>query len=160
MKWISGAAPSPKPFPRTEALSGSRRSFRFSCSTPPRPLSFPARSRLRRLSPPCAGLAVLEARAGARRSRLRDNADFLREGLRELGYDTGRSETAIVPVILNDERPPRRSWPAACAKWALPLRPILFPAVPLGSARLRLCVTAAHSIEDLEFALNAFREIR
>jgi glycine C-acetyltransferase len=38
--------------------------------------------------------------------------------------------------------------------------PILFPAVPLGSARLRLCATAAHSIEDLEFALNAFREIR
>ena len=38
--------------------------------------------------------------------------------------------------------------------------PIAFPAVPLGSARLRLCATAAHSIEDLEFALYAFREIR
>jgi glycine C-acetyltransferase len=38
--------------------------------------------------------------------------------------------------------------------------PILFPAVPLGAARLRLCVTAAHERADLEFALDAFRQIR
>ena len=79
--------------------------------------------------------------------------------MRELGYDTGHSETAIIPLILNDER--------AAALMAGRLRelgvfvtPILFPAVPMGSARLRLCVTAAHSLEDLEFALDAFRQVR
>jgi glycine C-acetyltransferase len=115
------------------------------------------------LAPPAVA-AVREALAilseePERVDRIRENADFLREGLIELGYDTARSATAIIPVIFEDE--------AAAALTAGRLRelgimvtPILFPAVPLGSARLRLCVTAAHSTSDLEFALRAFREVR
>jgi glycine C-acetyltransferase len=76
-----------------------------------------------------------------------------------LGYDVGLSETPIIPIILGDD-------PAA-AFLARRLRdlgvfvsPVLFPAVPLGSARLRLCVTAAHSRETLEIALDAFRKLK
>jgi 8-amino-7-oxononanoate synthase len=105
-----------------------------------------------------ASLAVLKHEP-ERVARLKLNADFLRDGLQELGYDTGQSETAIVPVILRDE--------TTAALMAGRLReigifvtPIMFPAVPLGSARLRLCVTAAHSLEDLAFALDGFRQIR
>jgi 8-amino-7-oxononanoate synthase len=105
-----------------------------------------------------AALAVLKHEP-ERVARIKRNADFLRDGLHELGFDTGHSETAIVPVILRDE--------TTAALMAGRLReigifvtPILFPAVPLGSARLRLCVTAAHSLEDLEFALGGFRQIR
>ena len=36
----------------------------------------------------------------------------------------------------------------------------MFPAVPQGAARLRLCVTAAHARHDLEFALEAFKGMR
>src|SRR5579863_2276061 len=92
-------------------------------------------------------------------ARIQRNADFLREGLRELGYDTGRSETAIIPVILNDERT-AALLAGGLRERGIAVTPILFPAVPLGSARLRLCVTAAHSIEDLEFALDGFRQMR
>jgi 8-amino-7-oxononanoate synthase len=105
-----------------------------------------------------AGLAILKNEP-ERVARIRDNADFMRQGLRDLGFDTGLSETAIIPVILDDER--------TAALMAGRLRdmgifvcPILFPAVPLGSARLRICVTAGHSIEDLEFALDGFRQVR
>jgi 8-amino-7-oxononanoate synthase len=105
-----------------------------------------------------AGLAILKSEP-ERVARIRDNADFMRQGLRDLGFDTGLSETAIIPVILDDER--------TAALMAGQLRdmgifvcPILFPAVPLGSARLRICVTAGHSIEDLEFALDGFRQVR
>ena len=40
------------------------------------------------------------------------------------------------------------------------ITPVMFPAVPQGAARLRLCATAAHSLEDLQFALDAFKELR
>jgi glycine C-acetyltransferase len=115
------------------------------------------------LAPPAVAavrgsLAILKAEP-ERVERIPLNVAFLRDGLRSLGYDTGNSETAVIPVILNDE--------ATAAFLAGRLRergvfvtPILFPAVPMGSARLRLCVTAAHSLEDLEFALDAFRRVR
>jgi 8-amino-7-oxononanoate synthase len=105
-----------------------------------------------------ASLAILKSEP-ERVARIQRNSEFLRDGLRALGYNTGHSETAIIPVILNDE--------ATAALMAGRLRelgifvtPILFPAVPMGSARLRLCVTAAHSLEDLEFAIDGFRQIR
>ena len=37
--------------------------------------------------------------------------------------------------------------------------PVIFPAVAQGAARLRLCVTAAHSTSDLEYALDAFAKL-
>jgi glycine C-acetyltransferase len=92
-------------------------------------------------------------------ARLQSNADFLRDGLRDLGYDTGHSETAIIPVILKDERT-AALLAGSLREMGIAVTPILFPAVPLGSARLRLCVTAAHSIENLEFALDGFRRVR
>jgi glycine C-acetyltransferase len=92
-------------------------------------------------------------------ARVKSNGDFLRKGLRDLEYDLGASETPIIPVILRDE--------ATAAYFASHLRdrgilvaPVMFPAVPQGSARLRLCATAAHTLEDLQLALDAFRELR
>lgn len=92
-------------------------------------------------------------------TRLHENAVFLREGLSSLGYDTGLSTTAVIPVIFNDDR--------ITALFARKLRdygilatPVLFPAVPAGSARLRLCVTAAHTRQQLTFALDVFDKLR
>ena len=104
-----------------------------------------------------AGLKILQEEP-QRVSRVRENGDFLRAGLQELGYDTGWSETAIIPVILKDE--------ARTALFARKLRdhgiiaaPVMFPAVSQGLARLRLCVTAAHTTEHLEFVLDVFRKM-
>ena len=91
-------------------------------------------------------------------TRLRANADFLRSGLKSIGYDTGFSQTGIVPVILGNE--------IDAGMLARRLRdfdiiatPVMFPAVAQGIARLRLCVTAAHSQADLEYALDTFEKI-
>ncbi|WP_446742206.1 aminotransferase class I/II-fold pyridoxal phosphate-dependent enzyme [Silvibacterium acidisoli] len=111
-----------------------------------------------------AAAAVLETlkilkQEPQRVARLRANANFLRAGLQSLGYDTGFSETAVIPVMLHDD--------AKTALFARRLRdygilvsPVLFPAVAQGAARLRLCVTAAHAPEHLEFALDVFEKMR
>jgi 8-amino-7-oxononanoate synthase len=105
-----------------------------------------------------ATIAILLAEP-ERVARLAENARFLREGLRDLGYELGATATPIIPVILHEE--------AAAALFASALRergimttPVMFPAVAMGSARLRLCVTAAHTRENLEFALGVFRELK
>lgn len=105
-----------------------------------------------------ASLAILREEP-ERVARVRRNADFLRDGLRELGYNTGNSETAVIPIILHDEAP-AALMAGKLRELGVFVTPILFPAVPLGSARLRLCVTAAHSLADLEFALDKFRLVR
>lgn len=104
------------------------------------------------------GLKILKQEP-ERVATLAANGAFLREGLRSLGYDTGLSETQVIPVILQDD--------AKTALFARRLRdygvlvsPVLFPAVAQGTARLRLCVTAAHTREHLEFVLDAFDKIR
>jgi 8-amino-7-oxononanoate synthase len=105
----------------------------------------------------CEGFAVLRDEP-ERVTCLRLNANFLRNGLHKLGYDTGLSETPVIPVMLKDE--------TATAMMARRLRdhnvlaaPVLFPAVAQGAARLRLCVTAGHTREHLEFALDAFAKL-
>ncbi|ADW70634.1 8-amino-7-oxononanoate synthase [Granulicella tundricola MP5ACTX9] len=103
------------------------------------------------------GVEILKSEP-ERVTRLRRNGDFLRAGLQKLGYDTGLSETAVIPVVLKDE--------ARTALFARRLRdhgiiaaPVMFPAVSQGLARLRLCVTAAHTMDHLEFVLDVFRKM-
>ena len=106
----------------------------------------------------CTALTILRAEP-ERVATLNRNATLLRNGLRELGYNLGNSVTPIVPVMLRSEM--------AAVTMARSLRdlgvlvtPVIFPAVPLGEARLRLCVSAGHSAADLEFALAAFSQVR
>ncbi len=91
--------------------------------------------------------------------RIRTNAAFLRGGLNSLGFDTGLSETAVIPLMLYDD--------TRTALFARELRnrgvltsPVMFPAVAQGSSRLRLCVTAAHTEDQLGYALDVFSTLR
>lgn len=113
---------------------------------------------------PAAVGAALEAlrvlqREPARLGRLRRNAALLRDGLRRHGYDTGASAGPIIPVIVGTND----------AAWRLARRlfdrgviapAVVYPAVPLGTARLRLCATAAQSQVHLDEALAAFEGAR
>jgi glycine C-acetyltransferase len=105
-----------------------------------------------------ATLEVLAAEP-ERVERVRSNSVFLRESLREMGFNVGNSQSAIVPVIFRDEAA-TAFFAAALRERGIAVTPVIFPAVPLGSARLRLCATAAHTQADLEFAVAAFRELR
>ena len=86
---------------------------------------------------------------------LRDNADTLRTGLQTLGYDTGLSESCIIPVMLGSDESAYRTARRLRSLGVL-ASAVVRPAVPAGGARLRLCAMASHSAADLDEALNAF----
>src|SRR5262247_2926977 len=90
--------------------------------------------------------------------RLWDNTRFFKNGLRSLGFETGASESPITPVIVGD------------AALAMKLSDVLFengvfaqgigfPTVPRGKARVRTIVTATHSRDELQFALDCFAKV-
>ena len=90
--------------------------------------------------------------------KLWSNASFFREGLRALGFDTGVRVTPIIPVMVGDERKASQLaddlFEAGVFAQAL-----AFPTVPRGKARVRTIVTAAHTREDLQYALDAFAKV-
>ena len=90
--------------------------------------------------------------------RLWDNTRFFKRGLQSLGFDTGTSESPITPVIVGD------------AALAMKLSDVLFdngvfaqgigfPTVPRGKARVRTIVTATHTRDELQFALDCFAKV-
>ncbi len=135
----------------TEFLVNKCRSFIFTTALPP----------------PVVGSALaafdLLADEPWRREALRANADFLRQGLRDQGYDVLGGETQIIPVLIGDAgRTVRLSQTLLeHGVFACGIRP---PTVPEGKSRLRLTVMATHTREDLRLALDAFalagRELR
>jgi len=105
-----------------------------------------------------AALAILKAEP-ERRTRLLALADRLRRELRERGFDCGRSETQIVPVIVGE---PARALAMADALlgrgiFCPAIRP---PTVPPGTSRLRISLTAEHTEEDAELLVRALVDAR
>ena len=88
-------------------------------------------------------------------ARLWDNARTFKEGLKALGFDTGKSETPITPVIIGEERA-AMEFSDRLFENGVFAQGIAFPTVPRGQARVRTIVSAAHSKDDLQEALDAF----
>ena len=87
--------------------------------------------------------------------RLWDNTRFFRAGLQELGFNTGSSESPITPVIVGEGARAMALSDRLFEKGVF-AQGIGFPTVPQGKARVRTIVTATHSRDDLQFALDAF----
>ncbi|MBM4458781.1 MAG: glycine C-acetyltransferase [Chloroflexi bacterium] len=91
-------------------------------------------------------------------TKLWANAEHFRGEMKRLGFDTGRSQTPIVPVMLGDaglaKQFSRELFEAGVFAMS-----IGFPTVPRGMARIRVMNTAAHSREDLEQGLAAFARV-
>ncbi len=90
--------------------------------------------------------------------RLWRNAEVVRRGLADLGFDTGNSATPIVPLMLGDavtaQQFSRRLFAAGLFATAT-----VFPTVPMGKARIRVMNSTAHSDDDLQAALAIFAEV-
>ncbi len=91
--------------------------------------------------------------------RLWDNTRWWKNALNEAGFDTMGSETPITPVYVGDEGAAQEMERLLWDEGVYALS-IVFPTVARGKARIRTMPSAAHSQEDLEFALQAFKRVR
>jgi glycine C-acetyltransferase len=86
------------------------------------------------------------------------NTQYFKKGMAELGFDTGRTETPIVPVMLG-EAPLAKEFSRKLFENGVFAMALGFPTVPRGLARIRVMNTAAHSQEDLDVGLEAFEKV-
>ncbi|HOM41972.1 MAG TPA: glycine C-acetyltransferase [Clostridia bacterium] len=114
-------------------------------------------------APPAVAAACIEAvnilsESTELTDRMWDNANHFKKKLNELGFNTGKSETPITPVITGDDRKAvelsKRLFEEGVFAQA-----IVFPTVPKGGARVRTIVTAAHTKADLDEAAAAFAKV-
>ena len=105
-----------------------------------------------------AALDVMETDPEPMR-RLWDNTKKWKAMLAEAGFDTMGSETPITPVYVGDEKDAQTMEKMLWDEGVYSLA-IVYPTVGLGQARIRTMPSAAHTDEDLDFALQAFIKVR
>jgi len=115
------------------------------------------------LAPSIAGasLKVLEllTQSTELRDKLESNTRFFREGMGRLGFDILPGTHPICPVMLGDAALATRFADAMLAKGVYVIG-FSYPVVPKGRARIRTQISAAHSQEDLQHALDAFAAVK
>jgi glycine C-acetyltransferase len=131
-----------------ELMEHKARPFLFSTSHPP--------------AVTAATIAAIDIMASDEGERLHKllwvNTNFFKAGLQSLGFDTGISQTPITPVIIGDEAKAMAFSKALFDNGVLATG-IVFPTVPRGKARVRTIVTAAHTQDDLQEALDVFAKV-
>jgi len=93
------------------------------------------------------------------RQRLMENARFFRQGMKDLNFTVRDGEHPIAPVMIGDAAVAVRMAEQLLEKGVYVIG-FSYPVVPKGQARIRVQLSAAHSREDIEFALKAFAEVR
>lgn len=106
----------------------------------------------------CLGALDVMEREPHHRERLWEVVRRMLAGYRELGFDTGTSETPVIPIILGDEMLVFAFWKRLLEEgiFVNPVRP---PAVPAGRALLRTSYMATHTDEQMEYVLATFQKI-
>ena len=93
------------------------------------------------------------------RVKLKENTRFFREEMTKLGFDILPGTHPIVPVMLGDAKL-AQSMAARLLEKGVYVIGFSYPVVPVGKARIRTQISAAHSREDLEFAIRMFAEVK
>jgi glycine C-acetyltransferase len=114
------------------------------------------------IAPPvvAASLKALELLSASTelRDKLEENTKFFRAGLTERGLTIKPGVHPIVPIMIGDAAKSQK-FAARMLEKGVYVIGFFYPVVPHGTARVRAQVSAAHSLEDLEFAVNAFAAV-
>ena len=90
--------------------------------------------------------------------RLWGNTKYFRKKLQKLGFNTGNSQTPIIPVITGESSVAQQLSTKLFEKGVY-INPIVYPMVAMDKARVRNIVTAGHKRKDLDTALRAYEEV-
>jgi 8-amino-7-oxononanoate synthase len=123
-----------------------------------RPLIFSASMPPASVATVLAALDVIDEEP-ERREALWRNTRRMENGLKSLGYDIGDSETPIIPVLIGDIGTMIVLWRTLFDQGIF-TNPVIPPAVPEHSCRLRISMMATHTNEQIDFVLEAFAQGR
>lgn len=87
-----------------------------------------------------------------------ENGNYLKKGLKELGFNIGHSETPITPCIIGGEKLAQQ-FSKRLMEEGVYAKSIVFPTVPMGTGRVRNMPTAAHTKEMLDKALGIYEKV-
>jgi len=105
----------------------------------------------------CIAAIQLVQRSPGLVKKLWDNTRYFKKGLKDLGFDTGNSETPITPVMVGESGKARKL-ADSMFKLGVFVLPIVYPMVAKDRARIRTIVTSAHTKKDLDEATDAFEK--
>ncbi len=104
-----------------------------------------------------AAVGILES-STERVDQLWDNARYFKKEMQRLGFDTGKSETPITPIMLGDEML-TRTFSQQLFENDVFAMGITYPTVAKGKARIRVMISAAHAREDLDRGVETFARV-
>ncbi|MGM0419838.1 MAG: glycine C-acetyltransferase [Bacillota bacterium] len=90
--------------------------------------------------------------------QLWSNAERFQQSMKDIGFDVGKTETPITPVMIGDAGKAREFSDRLFEEGIFAMA-LGFPTVPRGKARIRVMISATHEQDDLEFAIDKFRKI-
>jgi 8-amino-7-oxononanoate synthase len=122
-----------------------------------RPLIFSASMPPSAVATVLAALDVLRTEPERLESLWR-NTRRMQQGLRELGYDIGTSETPVIPVVIGELNQMLRFWKEIFDAGVF-TNPVTPPAVPANSCRLRISLMATHTDDHIDQVLDAFAQV-
>lgn len=115
------------------------------------------------VAPPIVGASIkaieLLSESTELRDKLAENTKFFREEIGKIGLEVLPGEHPIVPVMFGEAMPAVQMAEKLLEKGVYVIA-FSYPVVPKGKARIRTQVSAAHSIEDLQFAVEMFAEAK
>lgn len=96
---------------------------------------------------------------GWRRERLRENTEYFRKEIQKIGFDIIESTHPIVAILFYEAENANRA-AEEMMQQGIYVRSFVYPVVPKGKARIRVQLSAAHTREELDLALAAFRKVK
>ena len=106
----------------------------------------------------CIAAADILMASDALVKQLWQNTEIFQEKMKQIGFDLGNTKTPITPVMIGDARV-ARDFSQRLFEEDIFAQSIGYPTVPIGKARIRVMLSAAHSKDDLTWAIERFEKI-